>query len=76
VSVAKNSLLIFERKLSPLDNLGGQPQRVEVCKAYANLEPLSGRELQNANQTQAQTTHKISLFYSAATANITPACRD
>lgn len=73
MSVAPNKLMIFERKKKPLDNFGtGADQYDEVCKEYVSLEPLSGRELINAQQVQAQTTHKLRLHYSPGTSKVTP----
>lgn len=33
--------------------------------AWASIEPLSGRELYLSRQTQATTTHKITMWYQA-----------
>lgn len=72
----RNKLIVFERKIPPLDYMVAEvPDWPEVCKAWCSLEPLTGRELFQAQQVQSQTTHKVCLTYTAETARITSDCR-
>jgi head-tail adaptor len=72
---ARNHKAIFERKLPP-DQWSGEKETWEVvCREWVSLEPLSGRELFQAQQVQSQTTHKSTGTYSPTFATVDSACR-
>lgn len=71
----RNHKATFERKLPP-DVWTGQLERWELeCREFVSLEPLTGRELFNAQQVQSLATQKVKLTYSATTAAVTTAHR-
>ena len=68
----RNHKATFEKRLPPLDNFGSEEEGWEhVCDEWVSLEPLSGRELLEAQQVQAQARHKIRLTHSPTAATIT-----
>lgn len=46
------------------DAFGHQPDAWEtLADAYASIEPLSGRDLELARQSQARVTHRVTIRY-------------
>lgn len=55
------------------DAHGHVPEVWELaCQAYAQVEPLSGRDLELARQTVARVTHRVRLRYRGG---VDPRCR-
>lgn len=76
MSVARRHLAIFERPIAPQSNLSAEKtEYTEVAKAFVDLNPLTGRELIQAQQVQAQTTHKVNLIWTPTVSAINSACR-
>lgn len=76
MSSARNNLMIFERVAPILDRFVEiTPTNDEVTKAWCSLEPLTGRELFQAQQVQSQVTHKACCTWTAETTGITTDCR-
>lgn len=70
--------VVLEKLAAPevLDDLGSPVETWETlttCPAY--IEPLVGRELFAAQQTQATADHRIWLRYDTETAQLTPVMR-
>lgn len=65
-----NKLATFERSsvANEFENTSGEWG--ELCKAFVNLEPLTGREFLEAAQIQTRMTHRGRLIYTAQTAQI------
>jgi SPP1 family predicted phage head-tail adaptor len=57
--------LTIQRNESASRNASGEPvpNWVDVARVWGGLEPLSGREMFNGVQVQADATHKITLRY-------------
>jgi head-tail adaptor len=52
-----------------------KPANALFCRAYASIEPLTGRELLNARAVEADVTDRIQMQWSRTTAQITPRYR-
>lgn len=53
----------LQRFKEPADNFTQPGEWIDVVAVMIALTPLSGRELFAAQQVQAQTTHKIRMYY-------------
>lgn len=55
---------VFEQYTPPIDHFGkAKGEWTEVFQEFVQLEPLSGRELLQAQQIQSQTTHKATFHF-------------
>ncbi len=68
----RHYVAIERRDLTPTDDGATADTAVVVCRCWASIEPLSGREAWIAREQQATTTHRIRMHYRAG---ITPAMR-
>lgn len=67
----RNHKAIFERETRPADEFGTARYSLEeICTEWVTLEPLSGRELFQAQQVQALTTHKVTVTHSPTMATV------
>lgn len=71
----KNHKAIFERQ-EPSDEFGElRYTYAEVCSEWISLEPLTGRELFQAQQVQSKTSHKAMATHSQTLATVGTDCR-
>lgn len=75
-SAAMNNLVTFQRPSgSSRDDTTGAitPEPfIDAFKEWANVMPLSGRELEQARAVQSDVTHRVRVFFNSQTVSITP----
>jgi hypothetical protein len=67
----RNYKATFERKIEADQFTVELFRWEEICREYVGMVPLNGRELIEAEQVQAQTSHKVFVTYGASMAQVT-----
>ena len=59
-----NRRITLQRRGSAQDSFGGvQATWIDVATVWADIQPLSGRELENARRMASEVSHQITLRY-------------
>jgi SPP1 family predicted phage head-tail adaptor len=65
-----NHRIVLQSRSSTIDSVGGQATTwTPVATVWAQIQPLSGRELIAAQASQSEISHRITLRYQAAFAD-------
>jgi len=72
-SAHQRRILLDVKKTTFSDAADGTVAEVDnlVCSEWVSIRPLSSRELLEARQVDEETTHRVQMRYSSATAGVT-----
>ena len=72
-----NKLVSIEYPVTVVDATTKEaaPSFLTLCRAYASIKPLSGRELMNADAMEGDNIYKIEMYCNSKTARLDPRYR-